>query len=79
MTVQKSPVVPIVICVTVVIVAGAIVIIVHRRNEQREREHKRTEDILKTPLEKFGDADDAAEKLAQKYEKRDEDKADGPK
>lgn len=68
MTVQKSPLVPIVVCVTIVVVAGAVVIIVHKRGEQKERERKHTEEVLKTPLEKFGDTDSEAERLAKKYE-----------
>ena len=37
-----------------------------KRREQREREQKRAEEILKTPLEKFGDKE--VEDLAKKYE-----------
>lgn len=55
----------------VLIVLGVIVIIVillvwwKKRKEQKNREAKQTEEILNTPLEKFGDTD--AEELAKKY------------
>ena len=65
MTVTKSPLVPIAVCVAVVAVAGAVVVIVKKRGEQRDKERKHREELLKTPLEKFGDAD--AEELAKKY------------
>ena len=68
MTVTKSPVVPVAICVAVVVVAGAAVIIVRRRIAHREAEAKRTQDILNTPLEKFSDTDKDVEDLAKKYE-----------
>jgi uncharacterized membrane protein len=55
----------------VLIVLGVIVIIVillvwwKKRKEQKNLEAKQTEEILNTPLEKFGDTD--AEELAKKY------------
>ena len=45
----------------------AAVIIVRRRKAKQDEEDKRMEDILNTPLEKFGDKD--VEDLADKYEK----------
>lgn len=66
MTVTKSPVVPVAICVAVVVAAGVVLVIVKKRRDERERERRRTEDLLKTPLEKFGD--DHVEDLAKKYE-----------
>ena len=57
--------------VVVVVAAGAaIAYVVRRRKAKQAEEDKRMEDILNTPLEKFGDKD--VEDLADKYEK------DGP-
>ena len=66
MTVTKSPVVPVAICIAVIVVAVVVFVTLKKRREQREREQQRAEEILKTPLEKFGDSD--AEELAKKYE-----------
>ena len=66
MTVTKSPAGTIAVCFTVVIVAGLVFVALKKRREQKEKEQKRMEDILKTPLEKFGDQD--VENLAKKYE-----------
>ena len=69
MTVTKSPLPVIAVCVAVVVVAVLIFIALKKRREQREREQKRAEEILKTPLEKFGDQE--IEDLADKYENQD--------
>lgn len=65
MTVTKSPLPVIAVCIAVV----AVVLILYtwrkKAREQREREQKRAEEILKTPLEKFGDQE--VEDLAKKY------------
>ena len=66
MTVTRSPVVPVAVCIAVVVVAVLVFITLKKRREQREREQKRAEEILKTPLEKFGDQE--VEDLAKKYE-----------
>jgi len=66
MTVTKSPVPVIVICVSVVAVVALLYFWRKKAREQREREQKRAEEILKTPLEKFGDQE--VEDLAKKYE-----------
>ncbi len=66
MTVTRSPVVPVAVCAAVVIVAVLVFVTLKKRREQREREQKRAEEILKTPLEKFGDQE--VEDLAKKYE-----------
>ena len=66
MTVTRSPVVPVAACIAVVAVAVLVFITLKKRREQREREQKRAEEILKTPLEKFGDEE--VEDLAKKYE-----------
>ena len=70
MTVTRSPVVPVAVCIAVVIVAVLVFITLKKRREQREREQQRAEEILKTPLEKFGDQE--VEDLAKKYEKDDQ-------
>ncbi len=59
-------VVPIIICIVIVIVAIVVFITLRRRREQRERESQRVEEILKTPLEKYGDQD--TDNLAEEYE-----------
>lgn len=69
MTVTKSPLPVIAVSVAVVVVAALVFITLKKRREQREREQKRAEEILRTPLEKFGDQD--VEDLAQKYENQD--------
>lgn len=66
MTVTRSPVVPVAVCAAVVVVAVLVFLTLKKRREQREREQKRAEEILKTPLEKFGDQE--VEDLAKKYE-----------
>jgi uncharacterized membrane protein len=65
MTVTKSPVVPIAICVTVIVVAVLIFVTLKKRREAREREQQRTEEILSKPLEKFGDQE--LSDLEEKY------------
>ena len=50
----------------VALIAGVIVIVVRKRGEQKEAEAKRTQEILNTPLEKFGS--DEVEELAKKYQ-----------
>jgi len=61
----------------VFIILGAIAILVilflwwKKRKEQKNIEAQQTEDILNTPLEKFGDPD--AEELARKYSDKDDD------
>ncbi len=69
MTVTKSPLPVIAVSVAVIVVAALVFITLKKRREQREREQKRAEEILKTPLEKFGDQD--VEDLAEKYENQD--------
>lgn len=69
MTVTKSPVVPVMVCVTVIVVAVLAFTLVKKRQVQKAKEQKQMEDILKTPLEKFGDQD--VEDLAKKYEEKD--------
>ena len=66
MTVEKSPFVPILICTTIVIVLVLVFFMVKRRREQRIREQQKVEEILKIPLEQFGDQN--VENLAKKYE-----------
>ena len=66
MTVTKSPAGTIAVCVAVIIVAALVFVTLQKRREQKEKERRQMEDILKTPLEKFGDQD--VENLAKKYE-----------
>ena len=66
MTVTKSPLPTVAVCIAVVVVAALVFVSLKKRREQREREQKRAEEILKTPLEKFGDKE--VEDLAKKYE-----------
>ena len=73
MTVTKSPVEilassmkPLAVVMIVIIAVALILKIVKARREAQEREQRRTEEILNTPLEKFGDTE--AEELAKKYE-----------
>ncbi|WP_218971929.1 hypothetical protein [Raoultibacter phocaeensis] len=68
MTVTKSPLVPIAVCLAVIIVAGIVFAIVKNRSKQKELERQHTEQILTTPLEKFGDQE--VENLAKKYEEQ---------
>ena len=56
--------------VLVVAIGAGVVYVVRKRKAQQEEKQKQMEDILNTPLEKFGDQD--VEDLADKYEK------DGP-
>lgn len=69
MTVTKSPLPVIAVSAAVIVVAVVIFLTLKKRREQREREQQRTEEILKTPLEKFGDQE--IEDLADKYEQTD--------
>ena len=52
--------------VAVVAVGGVVYLVAKNRKAKQEAERKRTEEILNTPLEKFGDTD--IEDLADKYE-----------
>jgi len=72
MSVTKSPVVPVAVCITVIVVTIVIVIAINKRREAKELEEMRMEEILNTPLEKF---DDEAEELAKKYEDNDDKKS----
>ena len=66
MTVTKSPLPVVAVCLAVIVVALLVFLSLKKHREQQERERKRTEEILKTPLEQFGDRD--IEDLAEKYE-----------
>ena len=50
----------------VALIAGTVIIVVKKRDEQKKAEAKRTQEILNTPLEKFGS--DEVEELAKKYQ-----------
>ena len=66
MTVEKSPLVPVAVCLTLIVIAVVVYLILKARREQREREQKRMEEIIRTPLEKFEDQE--VKNLAKKYE-----------
>ncbi|WP_197735960.1 hypothetical protein [Arabiibacter massiliensis] len=66
MTVTQSPVVPVVACLAVVAVAALAFAAFRARQKRKERESQRVEQVLNTPLEKFGDQN--VEDLARKYE-----------
>ncbi|MCD8355725.1 MAG: TPM domain-containing protein [Clostridia bacterium] len=75
MTVTKSPWPTVIV---VIVVAAVIVIVLllaytwwKKAKEQKNKEAKQMEDILNTPLEKFGEEDEA-ENLAKKYQSKDE-------
>lgn len=66
MTVTKSPLPVVAVCLAVIVVALVVFVTLKKRREQQERARRQTEEILKTPLEKFGDQE--IEDLASKYE-----------
>ncbi len=57
----------------VVIIAGVVVFVVRKKSAEKAAEAKRTQEILNTPLEKFGS--DEVEELAKKYQTDDEEKS----
>lgn len=69
MTTEAQRAVPAIIVVTlsilVIIVVIVVAVMMNRRAKQREREQKRQQEILNTPLEKFGDTD--LDELEKKY------------
>lgn len=67
MTVTPGPpIVPVAICLAVVIVAVVVAIVLMKRRQAKEREQIRQQQILATPLEKFGDTE--LDDLEKKYE-----------
>ena len=66
MQITPSPFVPIAIIVGIVVVVVVVIFFIIYRRNQKEREQKRMQEILNTPLEKFGDQD--LEELEKKYE-----------
>lgn len=66
MTVTKSPWPTIIVAICAVAIVLLLIWFWKKRKEQANLEAKRAEEILKTPLEKFGDKD--IEDLAKKYE-----------
>ncbi|MDR2715190.1 MAG: hypothetical protein LBB46_00380 [Coriobacteriaceae bacterium] len=65
MAVEQSPLVPIIICLTLVAIAAAAYFILKNRREQRARDQKHIEEVLSMPIESFGDQE--AKDLADKY------------
>ena len=66
MQVTPNPTLPVVIVLAIVVIIVAIILFIKHRHDQKEREHVRQQEILNTPLEKFGDKD--VEDLADSYE-----------
>ncbi len=66
MTVTRSPWIPVFITISIVILFFMAFVWWKRAKEQKMQEARKTEEILKTPLEQFGDTE--AAKLAKKYE-----------
>lgn len=69
MTVTKSPVVPVAVCIAAVAIIALLVFSLQKRREAKERQRKADEEMWSTPLESFG-TDEAAER-AKKYENTD--------
>ena len=65
MEVTPSPIVPVAICIAVIVVAICIVAFARHRSKAKAEEQRRQQEILSTPLEKFGDGE--VEDLAAKY------------
>ena len=68
------------VAVVVIVLAGVgVVVLLYRwwekSKEKKAEEEKRAQDILNTPLHKFGDTE--AEDLAKKYEDTDNNKTQG--
>ena len=57
--------------VAVALVGGGVYLIARKRKAGEEERRKRAEEILNTPLEKFGEDGDDVEKRAEKYEEKD--------
>ena len=66
MTVTKSPLPIVAVCVVVVVLAVLLFLWWKRSKEAQAAQAKRAQEILETPLEQFGD--DTVENLAKKYE-----------
>lgn len=67
MTVTPGPpILPVAICLAVVIVAVVVATVLMKRRQAKEREQIRQQQILATPLEKFGDTE--LSDLEKKYE-----------
>jgi cbb3-type cytochrome oxidase subunit 3 len=66
MTVTRSPWIPVLIVLGLVFLAGIMLVWWQNAKHQKNLEARRTEEILKAPLEKFGNTE--AEELAKKYQ-----------
>jgi len=75
MTVTKSPWIPVFIVLGVGLVLVVGFFWWSNAKKQKDLEAKRTEELLKKPLEKFGDTE--FEELAKKYEEKDKDETTG--
>lgn len=65
MTVTRSPLVPILMLFGFVVLVAILFIWWRNAKDQKNLEARRTEEVLKTPLERFGDTE--TEELAKKY------------
>lgn len=68
MSVTTSPWIPVLIVLGVLVILILLFVWWRHAKKKKEEEAKRTEEMLKTPLEKFGDSDDEAERLAKNYD-----------
>lgn len=75
MEVTPSPVVPVAICLVIAVVAVCIVLFARQRAKAKAEQQRHQQEILNTPLEKFGD--DEVEDLAEKYAAMDSEGKDG--
>ncbi len=65
MTVTRSPLVPVLLVFGFVVLVAILFIWWRHAKDQKNLEARRTEEVLKTPLERFGDTE--AEELTKKY------------
>ena len=70
MTITKSPWPVVLLVFGLVLLVAVLFFWWKKRKEQEALEHKRTEELLNTPIETFGDTE--AEKLAKKYQQNEE-------
>ncbi len=68
MSVTTSPWIPVLIVLGVLAVLILLFVWWRHAKKKKEEEAKRTEEMLKTPLEKFGETGDEAERLAKNYD-----------
>jgi len=67
MTITTSPWIPVLIVLGILLIIVILFVWWKQRKKQKNLEAKQTEEMLKTPLEKFGEEDEA-ERLARNYD-----------